>query len=161
MKKNIISFIAMGLLYLNMEVFARTIRGELIGFKDLRWESAAGWTSLWMLFIGGFCGLFIGSLNERKQKLPIWVQCLIGTIFVFIVELSFGLIANVWLGLHLWSYADWPLNLWGQVTALYIPVWFMLCPFVIWLDDLLRHILHGQPLPPSVFDYYKWLFNGG
>lgn len=166
-KKSILLLIVMGVVYLNLEIFMRAMRGDLFktGFHNVKWISLAGWTSLWMFFIGGFSGLFIGFLNEEIKGIPnvhvpLWVQCLIGTFGVFLIELSSGFILNVQLKLNIWTYEGWPLNIMGQITLLYIPLWFLLVPFVIWLDDIARHLLFQEEKPGTLISVYKKLFKG-
>lgn len=164
-KKMLILTTIMGLLYLDMELFMRAFRGELfkIGFNDIKYSSLIGWTSLWSFFIGGFSGLFIGLLNEGKnkfKKFPILFQSLIGMIFIFTVEFLLGYILNIKLELNLWSYKNWPLNILGQITLLYIPLWFFIVPFVIWIDDMIRYCLFDDDKPYNLFKYYINLFKG-
>lgn len=152
----------MGLVYLDLELFMRAMRGDLLraGFQDVKWLSLAGWTTLWMFVIGGVSGVVIGSLNELNKSLPMWLQCLIGMIVVFDIELMTGLVCNVWLKLNLWSYEGWVLNIYGQITLVYAPLWFLLTPFVIWLDDVLRFYIYDEDKPDTLFSCYKKLFTG-
>lgn len=162
-KKALLLLSVMGVIYLNLEIFMRAIRGDLlkVGFHGVSWFSFAGWTTLWMFPIGGLCGLFIGALNEIKgKKLPMWLQSLIGMIGVFTIEFITGLFFNVFLGLNLWTYENWPLNIMGQITLLYIPLWYLLVPFVVWVDDLSRYLLFKEEKPLSLIGYYKKLFSG-
>ena len=163
-KKSILLFIVMGVVYLNLEIFMRAMRGDLFkaGFHDVKWISLAGWTSLWMFLIGGINGLFIGSLNEGTKKVPVplWAQSLIGMLIIFLIEFFSGFILNVRLKLNIWSYKGWPLNIMGQITLLYIPLWFLMIPFVIWLDDIARHLLFQEKKPGTLVSFYKKLFKG-
>lgn len=168
-KKAVALLFVMGVIYLDLEIFMRAARGDLLkaGFHNVSWFSFAGWTTLWMFFIGGFCGLFIGALNEpyikkifRGKKLPMWLQSLIGMVGVFLIEFSSGMFFNVLLNLNLWTYENWPFNIKGQITLLYIPLWFLLVPFVVWIDDLSRYLLFKEEKPLTLIGYYKKLFTG-
>jgi len=150
----------MGMLYLAMEVVARAFRGELVTINTWSYTSLVGWSSIWMVFIGGSCALVIGRLNEGHKKMVLWLQCLIGCSFVFLVELLVGLLVNRVFYLNLWDYSSWPLNVCGQVTFLYIPVWFLLCPFVIFLDDVLQYVFFKGMYPESLKELYARLFTG-
>jgi hypothetical protein len=155
----------MGLIYLDMEIFMRAMRGDLFkaGFHDVKWISLAGWTSLWMFFIGGFSGLFISFLNEgvlRKKKPPLWAQCLAGMTGIFTIEFVTGLICNIWLKFNIWSYEGWPLNIMGQITLMYAPLWFLLTPFILWMDEVIRYHLFDGEKPAPLFSWYKRLFTG-
>lgn len=158
-KKNLTLFIIFGCMYLIIELFMRMFRGELVGINGLSYMSLAGWTSIWMLPIGGSCIFIIGYLNE-KWTMPIWLQVLLGTLSVFIIEFLTGLFFNIWLGLHLWDYSTWPANIMGQITLLYLPAWGLLCSIGIWVDDLLRHVWDKKEFDTSLIDIYKSLFTG-
>jgi len=158
-KKNTVLFLIFGSIYLNLEVFMRMFRSELVGVRGLTHASLAGWTSVWMLPIGGSCFFIIGYLNE-KWKMPLWLQTLLGTITVFSIEMVTGLFFNVWLELNLWGYHDWPLNIMGQITLVYVPVWALLCPVGIWLDDLIRNMYRNSDYQVSLASIYKDLFTG-
>lgn len=167
MKKNLTIFAIMGWVYILLEFHMRMFRRELVGFQGLSTMSLAGWTTAWMFFIGGTSGWVIGYFNEfkvfgrtHKRILPVWVQSLFGMSAVFIIELSSGAFFNLTLGLNLWSYEGWPLNIKGQISLVYAPLWFLLCPFAIWLDDLLRFILFDEDKPLSILGVYKQLFTG-
>lgn len=148
----------MGCIYLNLELIMRAIGFELNGCLPIKPISLCGWTSLWMFPIGGLCGLFVGVLNERGRKLKLIIQALIGTLGIYSIELISGLICNVWLGFGIWDYSHLPLNIMGQVTLLYFPVWFLLTPLAMWVDDIARHIIYDKEKPCTLFVYYKRLF---
>lgn len=161
MKKFFTLLFVMGSMYLNMELVMRALRGELVGWDSHKYVSLAGWTTLWMFLVGGVSGILIGALNENPhKKRPLWLQSLVGMTAIFIIEFSTGCILNIWLDLRLWSYSNWPGNILGQVTILYIPLWYAICPFTIWLDDIVRHIVYGKEKPVSLVQMYKNLFQG-
>lgn len=134
----------MGMVYLTLEGFWR------------------GWTNISMLFVGGFCAVLIGLLNERPRyyNLKIWQQCLIGTAIVLIVEFTSGMILNVWMGLGIWSYSGMWGNIFGQVCPAYAVLWFWLIPFNIWVDDWLRYKLYDEGETYTLGEIYKELITG-
>lgn len=155
-KKHLTLFFVMGLIYLNLEVFFRSLRGILVGFTGIKYATFAGWTSLWMIFVGGFCGLFLGLMNEFEfsRKIPYYIRVILGVIIVFIIELLCGIVLNIFLKLEVWNYSNLPLNICGQISILYIPVWLFICPLAFWIDDLLRYIIYKKEKPISVLKYY-------
>lgn len=157
--KHAITFVVMGLLYLNMEVVARAVRAELVSVLSVVYLSLAGWTSVWMFFIGGLCGFSVGIIHEYFPSLAIYKQCLLGTIVIYAIEFSAGLVFNIFLSLSLWDYSTWPLNILGQITLLYVPVWFLLCPFIIGLyESLKQNDLNG--VCSKTIEVYKKLMRG-
>ena len=122
-----------------------------------------GSTSLWMLLIGGICGLAVGAVNQVKgiYSKPIWLQSLLAAVIILAVEFTSGYILNIKLGLYLWDYTTQPLNIMGQICPVYGVLWFLLAPFAIWLEDTLqwviwqyRRALH-KPYTPSQIPLYS------
>jgi len=165
-RKNIILMVIMGLVYLLIELFMRIVNQEMIGFQvglDMKHSvfSLAGWTSLWMLPIGGLCGLFMGYLNEWEWlvKRPVTIQAFIGGIVTAGIELVSGIILNNWLQLGIWDYHNKAFHILGQV-CLENTILFIVCagPFAFWIDDVLRFLLFGEERIYSLWDSYKRFF---
>lgn len=148
-----------GTVYLALEIVARAFRGELVGMLGLSAPSLAGWTSLWMWPIGGVCGVLVANFH-RHLRVPLWVIGVIGVAAIMAVELAAGLLLNVGLGLALWSYAGWPLNLAGQVCGLYAPIWFLLIPMIVWLDLAVQAVYWDVGAPPTLWYTYSRMFAG-
>jgi len=147
-------FAIMGLIYLCIEVVFRAIFSPVAGAAFLAFM---GYSSLWMIPIGGLCGVLLGFLNRKSifKKLPIAIQSVIGACGVLVVEFISGLILNMGFGLNLWSYASIPLNILGQVCLPFGILWFLICPFAFWLDDVLHHYVYGDEKPIELAAQYK------
>jgi len=163
-KKILILIIVMGMIYINMEVIFRALVGELVknGY-NVKYLSLMGVTSIWMGLIGGLSGLTIGLMNEinfKGKNLPIWVQSVVGMTLVFIIEFISGYILNVKLGMNIWDYKNYPLNIMGQVTACYIPIWFLLNPLAMWIDDIIRYYLFNEKRPDPIITYFTDIIKG-
>lgn len=141
MRKHITLGFIMGMLYFTAEGFWR------------------GWTNISMLFVGGICGVLIGLLNEFPKycKFKVWQQCILGTIIIVSIELASGIILNIWLKLEIWDYSNKWGNVKGQICLTYGILWFLLTPFVIWLDDWLRWKVYGEGKPYKIKETYKKL----
>lgn len=141
MKKLAILGFVMGMIYFTAEGFWR------------------GWTNIAMLFVGGICCVLIGLLNEfpKQYSLKIWQQCMLGTIIILSIEFFSGVILNIWLKLNIWDYSKRWGNFKGQICVVYGLLWFLLTPFVIWLDDYLRWKIFGQEEPYGIKQLYKEL----
>ena len=101
-----------------------------------------------MLIVGGICFVLIGLINELfTWEMPLWLQCVISSVMVTVVEYISGLILNVWLGLGIWDYSKLPYNLHGQICLYYSIVWLVLSVVAIILDDYLRYWLFGEDKP--------------
>lgn len=160
LRRNGLLLLACGMLYISMEVVARAVRGELVGWNNVSYLSLAGWSSMWMVLIGGICGLAMVSLGRGGKIKVLWLQCLIGAVLVLGVELMAGLLLNNVLDLSLWSYEGWPLNILGQITLLYLPVWFLLCPVAVWIDMVIGYVFFSEANPGNLISQYLRLFQG-
>lgn len=130
-----------GTIYLTIEILWRAFRG--------------GTPTHWSMFIlGGLCFLAIGAINEHfSWETPFWIQSIIGTGVVLILEFVFGCVLNLWLGLGIWDYSDTPFNILGQVCMPFAFAWLFLVAVAIVLDDYLRYWLFGEEKP-----HYRWSF---
>lgn len=105
-----------------------------------------GYASVWILPVGGLCGLAVGSINQipKFYNLKIILQSLIGAIITLIIEFISGCIFNLWLGWNLWNYNDMWGNILGQITPLFGLFWLLLMPLAIWLEDKIRYVLFKE-----------------
>lgn len=85
-----------------------------------------GWSHASMALTGAFCFLLYYRICAISRR-PLWQRALMGAGIITAAELCVGLVVNVWLGLGVWDYSTLPLNLWGQISAVYSLLWFMLC----------------------------------
>lgn len=149
-------------LYLTLEVTYGAIAGSHKPFWALK-----GSSSLWMGLNGSILLVLLGYINEIKflRRLPMFFQSLIGCGLITLVELISGLILNVWLGFDIWSYDNMAFNFMGQICLLFSFYWFILSPFVMYVDDTCRWIFYkidnsqGTRLEFNCIDYYKALFD--
>lgn len=131
MKRNLLIFTVFAFIGPGIEVF----------FTSLTRLSLFGTSSPLMMPVYGLGGLLIGLLNEGKhlKSFSYWQQATIGVIIIYALEYMSGLIFNVALGLKIWDYSDLQLNVLGQITFLFAPLWFLAAYSGIIIDDKLRH----------------------
>lgn len=141
-KKDLLLIFIMGALYMVLEGLWR------------------GWTNISMLVVGGLCGFIVGKLNEELAIYRMWEQCLVGTISILLIEFISGMFLNVYLQLGIWDYSKIWGNLYGQICVPYAILWFLLIPFVIYVDDYLKFRLFGEEEPEGLLQNYKNLFSG-
>ena len=79
--------------------------------------------------------------------MPLALQGVIGAAVVTVLEFFSGVILNLWLGLGIWDYSGQPLNLLGQICALYSILWIPLAAVAVILDDWLRYFMFGEERP--------------
>ena len=163
MKKNVVYFCVLGCLYILAEFFFRAFSFDIMNYSTkVYYESLIGISSVWMFFVGGLCGTLLGALNENawiNKHLNIFVQSVIGMVIITVLEFTSGLILNVWLHLHIWSYAGLPGNVLGQICPQFAVIWLLLSPFAFWADDVVRHYLWGKTAPYTLYEIYINMIN--
>lgn len=105
-----------------------------------------GYSHFTMFLLGGLCFWLIGRL-DRRENIPVAVQACLGAILITALELVTGLIVNRWLGWNVWDYSYLPMNFLGQICLYYFVLWIPLSAAAVFLEDGLRHVLFGAPLP--------------
>lgn len=109
---------------------------------------ARGWSHPSMFLVGGVCFWLVGNVNEvLPWDVPLWLQAAAGAVCITVVEFVSGCVLNLWLGLGVWSYADKPFNLLGQVCLSMSLLWVVLSVPAILLDDWLRWQMWGEERP--------------
>jgi hypothetical protein len=156
MKKYLIISALLGFAYLVIEV----IFNAVLSF-DIR---LCGTTSLWMFPVGAIMGTILGVMNNIgwiKTRVNYFWMSIIGVVLIYGIEFGSGTLLTS-LGIIVWRYTD-ILNICGQITLFYIPVWFSLCPLAFWLEDLMRYWFYSisEPMiePMPLIWYYKMSLN--
>lgn len=157
-KNKIIHFLVFGGIYMDIEVLARAIGDQLVGYEGIKPLSLIGYTSLWMFLVGGICGVLIGNLNDhpRFYDKKVWQQLLIGGTLITLAELFSGIILNLILGLNIWDYSKDAFNFMGQIELKNCILWyFLVTPLVIWFDDMLTYYLYREGKTYNLLEIYK------
>lgn len=131
LSKYLILFIIGGVLYFIIEVLWR------------------GYSHITMFGLGGLCFISIGLINDYYFifRKPLLLQQGIGCLIITSLELIFGLVLNVGLGLNIWDYGKNRFNLMGQICLKYSILWFFLSLPAIILYDYLKYWLFGEEKP--------------
>lgn len=106
------------------------------GFIEILWRGYTHWS---MVIAGGISFLGIFKISERLKKCSLFTKALAGCGFITTVEYIFGVIFNIILKRNVWNYSKMPLNLNGQVCALYSFFWFVLSFLFIPLTNIIKH----------------------
>lgn len=100
-----------------------TIGGIGYGTLEILWR---GYTHYSMLIAGGMVLCAAYFINSKNKKSSLILRALAVMLFIVTVELVFGLIFNILLGMRVWDYSDKPLNFFGQICLSYSFLWFIL-----------------------------------
>ena len=134
--RSVVLWVFGGALYFAAEVAWKILQGR---------PEAISWT---MLVLAAIICIPLDLINEHLPwDMPLWQQAILGGLGITAVELLAGLVLNVWLGLGIWDYSHLPLNLRGQISALWSLVWVLVAGGGIILFDWLRHWLYNEPRP--------------
>lgn len=110
--------------------------------------SFRGYSHFSMFVLGGICFIACGLINEiLSWDTPLWIQMLIGSILITILEYITGYIVNIKLGWSVWDYSNLPLNINGQVCILFSIIWYFISGIAIVLDDHIRYKFFGEEKP--------------
>lgn len=111
------------------------------GFLEILWRGYTHWS---MLTAGGICFMGFAKIGERFKNVSLILKGLIGSGFVTATEFIFGIVFNVILKKNVWDYSKMPLNLCGQVCALYSFFWVIISmffiPFACFINKKLKKI---------------------
>jgi len=115
-------FIIFALLGLLFEVFFTSAAALRSGNWNMH-----GQTSPWMMFDYGLLGLVLMYIARPmiRRGVPLVARAVVYMIGIFAVEFASGWVFEV-CGLRIWGYEHLPWNLCGYITAVYIPLWYVL-----------------------------------
>lgn len=134
------------------------IMGSIYYIIEILFDGSSHWS---MALCGGIAGVIGGGINEYKQKMKIWKQCILITGIILILEYITGYYVNIKMKLNVWNYSDMPCNINGQICLTYGLIWFfVISPLIIWLDDYLRWRLFNEKVPEKITHIYYRFFNG-
>ena len=93
------------------------------GLIEIIWR---GRTHFSMLLAGGICFCGFAYLAEKLERFNLFFKGVIGSSFVTLIELVFGIFFNLILKQNVWNYSARPFNFKGQICLLYSLYWVVL-----------------------------------
>lgn len=103
---------------------------------ELLWRGRTHWS---MMLAGGISFLGLSKISERLKNTNLFIKALWGCGFITTIEYVFGILFNVILRRKVWDYSHMPLNISGQICALYSFFWLILSFIFIPISDKIRH----------------------
>ncbi|MEG0804593.1 MAG: hypothetical protein RSF90_06535, partial [Pygmaiobacter sp.] len=92
-----------------------------VGYASL--EILARGRTHWSMAIAGGCGLvLLFCISRHLGSRSVFFGAVLGALCITAMELAIGLLLNRVLCYNVWSYADQPLNLWGQICPQYTAI---------------------------------------
>ena len=100
-------------------------------FVEILWR---GYTHPTMALAGGISAVLLFRINRGLARGALPLRLLASGAAITLIELTFGVIFNLGLGMAVWDYSDLPLSLLGQICLPYSLLWCLLAlPFCLFL----------------------------
>jgi uncharacterized membrane protein len=104
-----------------------------------------------MLLAGGLSFVLIGAMRYVRfngRDIPVTVRMLIGAVIITVIELVFGVVYNLGLGMDVWDYSGERFNLLGQICLHATSLWVFLSFAAVYLDVFARRGMFGERTAP-------------
>ena len=105
------------------------------GLLEILWRGRTHWS---MLLAGVLSFLGLAKISERLKNCNLFIKAAAGCAVITTIEYVFGILFNVILKRKVWDYSKMPLNLGGQICALYSFFWLVLSFLFIPISDKIR-----------------------
>lgn len=99
-----------------------------------------GYSHITMFFAGGICFFIVYICEKHTGGVGLVARCISYAIIITSVELVFGVVFNIILGLSVWDYSDEPFNVLGQICPGFFFVWMALSLLAIYFCKKLRKV---------------------
>lgn len=101
-----------------------------------------------MFVLGGICFLLCCAVHEIvPDNTGIYAQMFLCALIITTMELIFGYIFNLKLGMHIWSYQEYRFNFKGQICLLFSFIWYGLSGIALIVCDYVRYFFYGGCKP--------------
>ena len=91
---------------------------------ELLFRGFSHWT---MAICGGICLCSIYLINRRLNSRSLFLRALCGSLLITAVEFAAGCLLNLCWHWDIWDYSNLPMNILGQISAVFSVLWFLLC----------------------------------
>ncbi len=97
-----------------------------------------GYTHWTMMLLGGIVGILLYWMHGTAPQHTLFLQALSGAFMITALEMVVGVLDNLIMQWHVWSYREVPLNLFGQICLPFSVLWFFVCLPAIGLCHVVR-----------------------
>lgn len=108
------------------------------GLIEVIWRGYTHWS---MLCAGGLSFLGLSTISKTMKNSNLFKKALAGCGIITAIEFIFGAVFNLILKKDVWDYSRMPLNIKGQVCALYSFFWLILSMIFVPLSGKVRNKL--------------------
>ena len=100
--------------------------------------AARGYTHWTMTLLGGIVGMLLYRLHGTAPRHTLLVQALSGAFIITALEMVVGVLDNLVLQWHVWSYREMPWNVYGQICLPFSVLWFLVCIPALGICEVVR-----------------------
>lgn len=103
-----------------------------------------GYTHPSMVAAGGICITVLYYINLKMKSRNLILRGLIGSLVITLVELAFGVVFNMILGMRVWDYSNMPFNFLGQICPVFSFIWFIFSLPLVYISVFIFHRLNKR-----------------
>lgn len=100
--------------------------------------AARGYTHWTMTLLGGIVGILLYRLHGTAPRHTLLLQALSGAFIITALEMVVGVLDNLVLQWHVWSYREMPWNVYGQICLPFSVLWFLVCIPALGICEVVR-----------------------
>lgn len=100
--------------------------------------AARGYTHWTMTLLGGIVGMLLYWLHGTAPRHTLLLQALSGAFIITALEMVVGVLDNLVLQWHVWSYREMPWNVYGQICLPFSVLWFLVCIPALGICEVVR-----------------------
>lgn len=100
--------------------------------------AARGYTHWTMTLLGGIVGMLLYRLHGTAPRHTLLLQALSGAFIITALEMVVGVLDNLVLQWHVWSYREMPWNVYGQICLPFSVLWFLVCTPALGICEVVR-----------------------
>ena len=102
--------------------------------------AARGYTHWTMTLLGGIVGMLLYRLHGTAPRHTLLLQALSGAFIITALEMVVGVLDNLVLQWHVWSYREMPWNVYGQICLPFSVLWFLVCIPALGICEVVRKL---------------------
>ena len=100
--------------------------------------AARGYTHWTMTLLGGIVGMLLYRLHGTAPRHTLLLQALSGAFIITALEMVVGVLDNLVMQWHVWSYREMPWNVYGQICLPFSVLWFLVCIPALGICEVVR-----------------------
>ena len=102
---------------------------------ELLWRGRTHWS---MMLAGGICFIIFSLIAEKFKERSLVFKAALASLAVTAVELVFGIVFNILLGMRVWDYSLVQFNFLGQICLLFSMMWGVLAMLFLPLAEAIN-----------------------